>query len=62
MLSRVSYAVATCDEAIKQYDFALATTTCYNLWLYDLCDIYLVNIFNMIRYDIRKKICYNNLL
>ncbi|KAG5317021.1 SYVC ligase, partial [Acromyrmex heyeri] len=41
MLSRVSYAAETCDEAIKQYDFALATTTCYNLWLYDLCDIYL---------------------
>ncbi|TGZ52897.1 Uncharacterized protein DBV15_11843 [Temnothorax longispinosus] len=41
MLSRVSYAAATCDEAIKQYDFALATSTCYNLWLYDLCDIYL---------------------
>lgn len=41
MLSRISYAAITCDEAIKQYDFALATTTCYNLWLYDLCDIYL---------------------
>ncbi|KAL0102785.1 hypothetical protein PUN28_018227 [Cardiocondyla obscurior] len=41
MLSRVSYAAATCDEAIKQYDFTLATSTCYNLWLYDLCDIYL---------------------
>ncbi|XP_036140662.1 valine--tRNA ligase isoform X2 [Monomorium pharaonis] len=41
MLSRVSYAASTCDEAIRQYDFALATSTCYNLWLYDLCDIYL---------------------
>lgn len=41
MLSRVSYAAKTCDEAIAQYDFALATSTCYNLWLYDLCDSYL---------------------
>ncbi|XP_011864284.1 PREDICTED: valine--tRNA ligase [Vollenhovia emeryi] len=41
MLSRISYAAATCDEAIRQYDFALATSTCYNLWLYDLCDTYL---------------------
>jgi len=36
-------AIVACDEAIKQYDFALATSTCYNLWLYDLCDIYLVS-------------------
>ncbi|XP_020300510.1 valine--tRNA ligase isoform X2 [Pseudomyrmex gracilis] len=41
MLSRVSHAAKTCDEAITQYDFALATSTCYNLWLYDLCDVYL---------------------
>ncbi|GAB1864380.1 Valine--tRNA ligase [Camponotus japonicus] len=41
MLSRLSYAAKTCDEALAQYDFALATTICYNLWLYDLCDIYL---------------------
>lgn len=42
MLSRLSYAVKTCDEAMAQYDFTAATTACYNLWLYDLCDIYLV--------------------
>ncbi|CAK9815121.1 Valine--tRNA ligase [Anthophora plagiata] len=41
MLSRLSYAVKTCDEAMAQYDFPTATTTCYNLWLYDLCDVYL---------------------
>ncbi|XP_076244196.1 valyl-tRNA synthetase [Calliopsis andreniformis] len=41
MLSRVSYAVKTCDEAMAQYDFNTATTACYNLWLYDLCDVYL---------------------
>ncbi|KAK2580346.1 hypothetical protein KPH14_001243 [Odynerus spinipes] len=41
MLSRVSYAAKTCDEAIAQYDFTTATTACYNLWLYELCDVYL---------------------
>nr|XP_033334868.1 valine--tRNA ligase isoform X1 [Megalopta genalis] len=41
MLSRVSYAAKTCDKAMEQYDFTTATTTCYNLWLYDLCDVYL---------------------
>ncbi|KZC14461.1 PREDICTED: valine--tRNA ligase [Dufourea novaeangliae] len=41
MLSRVSHAAKTCDEAMAQYDFTTATTACYNLWLYDLCDIYL---------------------
>ncbi|XP_043529235.1 valine--tRNA ligase isoform X1 [Frieseomelitta varia] len=41
MLSRVSYAVKVCDEAMAQYDFPTATTACYNLWLYDLCDVYL---------------------
>ncbi|OAD54863.1 Valine--tRNA ligase [Eufriesea mexicana] len=41
MLSRVSFAVKVCNEAMTQYDFPTATTACYNLWLYDLCDIYL---------------------
>lgn len=48
MLSRISYAAKTCNEALMQYDFALATSTCYNLWLYELCDIYLVSITNLI--------------
>ncbi|XP_015110346.1 valine--tRNA ligase isoform X2 [Diachasma alloeum] len=41
MLSRVSHAVKTCDEGMAEYDFNAATTACYNLWLYDLCDVYL---------------------
>ncbi|XP_058803895.1 valine--tRNA ligase isoform X2 [Phymastichus coffea] len=41
MLSRVSNAAAICDEGFAQYDFNGATTACYNLWLYDLCDVYL---------------------
>lgn len=48
MLSRVSYAIKTCNEAMTQYDFPTATTACYNLWLYDLCDIYLVCIYNLL--------------
>ncbi|XP_046735279.1 valine--tRNA ligase isoform X2 [Diprion similis] len=41
MLSRLSYAAKVCDEGIAQYDLTAATTACYNLWLYDLCDVYL---------------------
>ncbi|XP_074110444.1 valyl-tRNA synthetase [Cotesia typhae] len=41
MLSRVSYAAKICDEGLAEYDFNGATTACYNLWLYDLCDVYL---------------------
>ncbi|EFN82871.1 valine--tRNA ligase [Harpegnathos saltator] len=41
MLSRISYAAKTSNEAMAQYDFALATSICHNLWLYELCDIYL---------------------
>ncbi|XP_016841334.1 valine--tRNA ligase isoform X1 [Nasonia vitripennis] len=41
MLSRVSYAAQVCDDGLGQYDFNSATTACYNLWLYDLCDVYL---------------------
>ncbi|XP_011497002.1 PREDICTED: valine--tRNA ligase isoform X2 [Ceratosolen solmsi marchali] len=41
MLSRVSNATKICDDAFTRYDFNAATTACYNLWLYDLCDVYL---------------------
>ncbi|XP_011302810.1 valine--tRNA ligase [Fopius arisanus] len=41
MLSRVSHAVKICDEGMAKYDFNAVTTACYNLWLYDLCDVYL---------------------
>jgi len=41
MLSRVAYAVETCNNGFQSYDFPAATTACYNLWLYDLCDVYL---------------------
>ncbi|XP_014261778.1 valine--tRNA ligase [Cimex lectularius] len=41
MLSRLSNAVKACNEALERFDFPAATTACYNLWLYDLCDVYL---------------------
>lgn len=42
MLSKLSYATQVCDDGFAKYDFNGATTACYNLWLYDLCDVYLV--------------------
>ncbi|XP_041978803.1 valine--tRNA ligase isoform X2 [Aricia agestis] len=41
MLSKVSLAVQKVNGGFRSYDFPAATTHCYNLWLYDLCDVYL---------------------
>eukprot|EP00126_Sphaerothecum_destruens_P009563 Sdes_comp20534_c0_seq1m15207 len=41
MLSRVQYAITHVNENILKYDFVACTTALYNLWLYDLCDVYL---------------------
>lgn len=41
MLSRLSLAVNKVNGGFSSYDFPAATTHCYNLWLYDLCDVYL---------------------
>lgn len=41
ILSRLAFATAECDRGFSTYDFAAATTACYNFWLYDLCDVYL---------------------
>jgi isoleucyl-tRNA synthetase len=43
ILSRLSEAVSLCDQAFKNYEFPVATTACYNFWLYELCDYYLVS-------------------
>lgn len=42
MLSRIANAVSVAGNGFKTYDFPAATTACYNLWLYELCDVYLV--------------------
>ncbi|KAL1456591.1 hypothetical protein WDU94_001310 [Cyamophila willieti] len=41
ILSRLADAVATCNKAFAKYEFNTITTACYNLWLYELCDVYL---------------------
>ncbi|XP_050555637.1 valine--tRNA ligase [Spodoptera frugiperda] len=41
MLSRIAFAVNKVNAGFAAYDFPTATTHCYNLWLYDLCDVYL---------------------
>ena len=43
MLSRLSEAVDLCHSGFVSYDFPTATTACYNLWLYSLCDVYVVS-------------------
>ncbi|CAH0751678.1 unnamed protein product [Diatraea saccharalis] len=41
MSSRLALAVHKVNTGFQTYDFPCATTHCYNLWLYDLCDVYL---------------------
>lgn len=41
MLSKIALAVQKVNAGFQNYDFPSATTHCYNLWLYDLCDVYL---------------------
>lgn len=43
MLSRLWGAVNDAHKGFQGYDFSLATTAIYNVWLYDLCDVYLVS-------------------
>lgn len=42
ILSRLSAAVALCENGFQAYDFPAITTSIYNFWLYELCDVYLV--------------------
>ncbi|CAH0387130.1 unnamed protein product [Bemisia tabaci] len=42
--SRLAYAVQTCNESFVKYEFNVITTAWYNLWLYDLCDVYLESV------------------
>ncbi|VDM60684.1 unnamed protein product [Angiostrongylus costaricensis] len=41
ILSRIAHAVDQCNSSFEAYGFAQVTTTVYDFWLYDLCDIYL---------------------
>ncbi|KAG8224272.1 hypothetical protein J437_LFUL005078 [Ladona fulva] len=39
--SRLAAAVKACNDGFAAYDLPMATTACYNFWLYELCDVYL---------------------
>ncbi|XP_017772804.1 PREDICTED: valine--tRNA ligase [Nicrophorus vespilloides] len=41
MLSKLASAMFDANEGLNNYDFSLATKSIYNIWLYDLCDVYL---------------------
>ncbi|CAH8294568.1 unnamed protein product, partial [Schistosoma turkestanicum] len=45
ILSRLAYATMQCHRGFVEFQFPLATTACYNFWLYELCDVYLVSEF-----------------
>ncbi|KAM9488338.1 valine--tRNA ligase [Clarias gariepinus] len=44
ILSRLSAAVALCENGFQAYDFPAITTSIYNFWLYELCDVYLESV------------------
>ncbi|KHJ87012.1 Anticodon-binding domain protein [Oesophagostomum dentatum] len=44
ILSRAAYAVSRCNTDMDTYNFTQYTTTLYDFWLYDLCDIYLESV------------------
>ena len=41
ILSRLAFAVDSCNSGLSEYNFPQATTALYNFWLYELCDVYL---------------------
>eukprot|EP00118_Oscarella_pearsei_P025855 m.308914 g.308914 ORF g.308914 m.308914 type:complete len:1085 (+) comp45062_c0_seq1:2-3256(+) len=41
ILSRLSGAVNAIETGFLEYDFPAVTTSLYNFWLYELCDVYL---------------------
>jgi valyl-tRNA synthetase len=49
ILSRLAYAVNTVNEGFKVYNFPAVTTAIYNLWLYEICDVYLEYLKPVIR-------------
>ncbi|KAI1885756.1 hypothetical protein AGOR_G00207080 [Albula goreensis] len=44
ILSRLCAAVTLCGAGFEAYDFPAITTSIYNFWLYELCDVYLESI------------------
>ena len=50
ILSRLSAAVESANAGFQAYDFVKVTTSVYNFWLYELCDIYLVRFLYIFSY------------
>lgn len=46
ILSRLHAATKEADDGWKLFDLSRCTTAIYNFWLYELCDVYLVRIFD----------------
>lgn len=44
ILGRLAHAVEECNAGFSTYHFPQATTACYNFWLYEFCDVYLVSV------------------
>lgn len=44
MLSRLASAIIDANRGFEGFEFTLITTAIYNVWLYDLCDVYLVSL------------------
>lgn len=42
ILSRLAAAAQDANKGFETYDFALVTNATYNVWLYEICDVYLV--------------------
>lgn len=53
ILSRLSLAVESCNTSFENYELNGATTACYNFWLYDLCDVYLVMLNNLLSIQLK---------
>ena len=41
MLGCLCTAAEVCNKGFENYDFSQVTSACYNLWLYEICDVYL---------------------
>lgn len=42
ILSRLHNAIKLCNDGFEKFNFSQVTTSIYNFWLYELCDVYLV--------------------
>lgn len=55
ILSRLAAAVELCNKGFEKYDFNCVTSACYNFWLYELCDVYLVRNVIFLIFDVHVR-------